>query len=126
MLTHGCSPDSITFGALITALERGGQWRHALQVRPHPEPRRAGSFNASADPAAGCSVPKPRNSIGSAQTASAVLSPSDPKRHWDVPQPALGVLGVEPGLSVFSSTEAAAASNRLDVDPQPALGVLGV
>ena len=30
---HGCSPDVVTYTALISAFERGGQWRRALQVR---------------------------------------------------------------------------------------------
>jgi pentatricopeptide repeat protein len=30
MLGQGCTPDAITYGALICALDRGGQWRRAL------------------------------------------------------------------------------------------------
>lgn len=30
MLGQGCTPDGITYSALITAFERGGQWRRAL------------------------------------------------------------------------------------------------
>lgn len=29
---QGCKPDSITFSALISAYERGGQWRRALKA----------------------------------------------------------------------------------------------
>jgi len=32
MLSQGCSPDGITYSALITAFERGGQWRRALSA----------------------------------------------------------------------------------------------
>ena len=30
MLAQGCAPDAITYSALVTAFERGGQWRRAL------------------------------------------------------------------------------------------------
>lgn len=30
MQSKGCKPDSVTYGGLITALEKGGQWRRAL------------------------------------------------------------------------------------------------
>lgn len=29
----GCRPDVVTYTALISALEKGGQWARALQVR---------------------------------------------------------------------------------------------
>jgi pentatricopeptide repeat protein len=29
---QGCKPDSITFSALISAYEKGGQWRRALKA----------------------------------------------------------------------------------------------
>lgn len=32
MQTQGCKPDSITYCGLITAYERGGQWRRALKA----------------------------------------------------------------------------------------------
>lgn len=32
MIQQGCRPDGITFSALITAYQRGNQWREALQV----------------------------------------------------------------------------------------------
>ena len=32
MLAQGCTPDGITYSALITAFERGGQWRRALSA----------------------------------------------------------------------------------------------
>jgi len=35
MLSNNCKPDAITYGTLIAALDRGGQWGHALQVCPH-------------------------------------------------------------------------------------------
>jgi pentatricopeptide repeat domain-containing protein 1 len=31
---QGCSPDVVTYTALISAFEKGGQWRLALEVRP--------------------------------------------------------------------------------------------
>ena len=30
MQTRGCKPDSVTYGGLILAYEKGGQWRKAL------------------------------------------------------------------------------------------------
>ena len=33
MQAQGCRPDVVTFTALISAFEKGGQWRLALQVR---------------------------------------------------------------------------------------------
>jgi len=33
MISHSCKPDAITYATLIAALDRGGQWGHALQVR---------------------------------------------------------------------------------------------
>lgn len=35
MLQQGGRPDSITFSALITAYQRGNQWREALQAFSH-------------------------------------------------------------------------------------------
>lgn len=35
MLQQGCRPDGITFSALITAYQRGNQWREALQAFSH-------------------------------------------------------------------------------------------
>ena len=32
MAGGGCKPDSVTYGTLITALDRGGQWTRALEV----------------------------------------------------------------------------------------------
>ncbi len=32
MQTQGCHPDVVTYTALISALEKGGQWRLALEV----------------------------------------------------------------------------------------------
>jgi pentatricopeptide repeat domain-containing protein 1 len=32
MQQQGCRPDGITFSALITAYQRGNQWREALQA----------------------------------------------------------------------------------------------
>lgn len=34
---EGCRPDSVTYSALISAYEKGGQWRKALEV-PMPVP----------------------------------------------------------------------------------------
>jgi hypothetical protein len=34
MISNSCKPDAITYATLIAALDRGGQWGHALQVRP--------------------------------------------------------------------------------------------
>jgi pentatricopeptide repeat domain-containing protein 1 len=38
MQQQGCTPDVVTYTALISALERGGKWQLALQVgsRCHP------------------------------------------------------------------------------------------
>jgi uncharacterized protein HemY len=36
MLPCGCKPDAVTYGILITAYDRAGQWCRALQVRAHP------------------------------------------------------------------------------------------
>ena len=32
MISSSCKPDAITYATLIAALDRGGQWGHALQV----------------------------------------------------------------------------------------------
>ena len=32
MMPSGCKPDAITYGTLISVLDRGNQWGHALQV----------------------------------------------------------------------------------------------
>lgn len=32
MQVQGCKPDSVTYSALITTLERGGQWRRTLKA----------------------------------------------------------------------------------------------
>ena len=34
MQQQGCTPDVVTYTALISAFERGGKWQLALQVLP--------------------------------------------------------------------------------------------
>ncbi len=34
MQQQGCTPDVVTYTALISAFERGGKWQLALQVSP--------------------------------------------------------------------------------------------
>ena len=36
MQQQHCTPDVVTYTALISAFERGGQWHLALQVVSHP------------------------------------------------------------------------------------------
>ncbi len=38
MLPCGCKPDAVTYGILISAYERGGQWCRAIQARPPIRP----------------------------------------------------------------------------------------
>ena len=38
MQQQGCTPDVVTYTALISAFERGGKWQLALQVLPQSPP----------------------------------------------------------------------------------------
>lgn len=38
MQQQGCTPDVVTYTALISAYERGGKWQLALQVTPFSHP----------------------------------------------------------------------------------------